>query len=37
MNLKPAIIGEATVTPTAFRDFKNVEWNVGNATLEASN
>lgn len=36
MNLKPEIIGEANVTPTAFRDFKNVEWKVGNATLEAS-
>jgi len=36
MNLKPNLIGEVKATPTAFRDFKNVEWKVGNATLDVT-
>lgn len=36
MNLKPKVNAVYGNVPTAFRDFKNVEWKVGNAVLDAS-
>lgn len=36
MNLKPKVNATYSNGPTAFRDFKNVEWKVGNAVLDAS-
>lgn len=36
MNLKPQVSAEYKAYPTAFRDFKAVEWKVGNAVLDAS-
>jgi len=34
--LKPKTIAKYSNVPTAFRDFKNVEWKVGNAVIDAS-
>lgn len=36
MNLKPKVSATYNNVPTAFRDFKNVEWKVGNAVLDAT-
>lgn len=36
MNLKPHVTAEYKGTPTAIRDFKSVEWKVGNAVLDSS-
>lgn len=36
MSLKGRVINEYKNTPTAFRDFKAVEWTVGNVILDAS-
>lgn len=36
MGLKPKQIASFKNKPTIFRDFKQVEWTVGNITLDAS-
>lgn len=36
MNLKPKKTAEYRAEPTAFRDFKNIEWKVGNAVIDTS-
>lgn len=36
MNLVGKVTAQYKSTPTAFRDFKAVEWKVGNAVLDAS-
>lgn len=36
MNLKPKIVSEELQFPRFLRDFKNVEWTVGNITLDSS-
>lgn len=36
MSLKPRVVASYTAAPTAFRDFKQVEFTVGNVILDAS-
>lgn len=36
MNLKPKVVSEDLQFPSFLRDFKNVEWTVGNITLDSS-
>ncbi|MCJ1783094.1 hypothetical protein [Mammaliicoccus sciuri] len=36
MNLKPKVVSEDLQFSSFLRDFKNVEWTVGNITLDSS-
>lgn len=36
MNLKPKVVSDDLQFPSFLRDFKNVEWTVGNITLDSS-
>lgn len=36
MNLKPKVVSEDLEFPSFLRDAKNLEWTVGNITLDAS-